>query len=192
MTTTAIAWTVAAVLWAAVLAVAGTATLNRLTRRRRHREPETPERPRTATAAAERTVPVRLVLRAIGAHRRHPAPRDKQVGEPHTGATEDFGPELRALRNAPVAPELVTAGEEELRWAQIWHDFERGFLAQVDDIFDAPLTALKEPLDAETCIRLDSAKWQTGEWSLAELRDRLAAEDLALAPNDLALTGLVM
>jgi hypothetical protein len=34
-------WIAAAVLWAAVLTIAGTATLNRLTRRRRHREPET-------------------------------------------------------------------------------------------------------------------------------------------------------
>lgn len=180
MTTIHLLWTVAAVLWAAVLAVAGTATLNLATRRRRHREPETPERPqrRTASAAAAWVVPVRLVLRAVRAHRRHPAPGDKQVGEPHTGADAAFGGELRALRDAPVAPELVTAGEEELRWAQIWHDFEHAFLAQVDDIFDPTLSLLKEPLDAETCIRLDSAKWNTGEWSLV--------------PGDLALTGLAL
>jgi hypothetical protein len=127
---------------------------------------EHPVRPQPRAATAAWTLLVQLVLRAVRAHRRTPPPRGTQVGEPHTGADAAFGGELRALRDAPVAPELVTDVETELRWAQIWHDFERDLLGQVDEIFDGPLTALKEPLDAETCIRLDSAKWVTGEFSL--------------------------
>jgi hypothetical protein len=61
----------------------------------------------------------------------------------HIGATESFGRELRALRNVQVSPELVSDIEQELRWGQIWHDFERSMQAEVDRIF-APALALAE------------------------------------------------
>jgi hypothetical protein len=61
----------------------------------------------------------------------------------HVGATENFGRELRALRNVEVSPELVSDIETELRWGLIWHDFERTMQAEVDRIF-APALALAE------------------------------------------------
>jgi hypothetical protein len=64
----------------------------------------------------------------------------------HVGATENFGRELRALRDVEVSPELVTDIETELRWGLIWHDFERSMQAEVDRIF-APALALAECQD---------------------------------------------
>jgi hypothetical protein len=61
----------------------------------------------------------------------------------HIGATENFGRELRALRNVEVSPELVSDIETELRWGLIWHEFERSMQAEVDRIF-APALALAE------------------------------------------------
>ena len=61
----------------------------------------------------------------------------------HVGATENFGRELRALRDVEVSPELITDIETELRWGMIWHDFERSMQAEVDRIF-APALALAE------------------------------------------------
>jgi hypothetical protein len=61
----------------------------------------------------------------------------------HIGATESFGQELRALRHVEVSPELVSDIEQELRWGQIWHDFESSMQAEVDRIF-APALALAE------------------------------------------------
>jgi hypothetical protein len=61
----------------------------------------------------------------------------------HVGATENFGRELRALRNVEVSPELISDIETELRWGLIWHDFERSMQLEVDRIF-APALALAE------------------------------------------------
>jgi hypothetical protein len=141
--------------------------------RPRRREPETrSERPRTPTREARlrRAVWLRLVPWRDGA----PA---------HQGATEGFGAELRALRHAPVAPELVTDVETEARWAALWHDFEQGLQAQVGGIFDRARAALMAPLDAETCMRLEAASWPTGQFSdaeVAELGALLAGEDREL------------
>ena len=60
-----------------------------------------------------------------------------RLGRPvaHEGATEKFGVELRALRSIQVSPELVSDIETELRWATIWHDFERAMQAEIDRAF---------------------------------------------------------
>jgi len=76
---------------------------------------------------------------------RRPAGRHANATGPvkHVGATENFGRELRALRNVEVSPELVSDIETELRWGLIWHEFERSMQAEVDRIF-APALALAE------------------------------------------------
>lgn len=85
--------------------------------------------------------PLALALSGSKASRR---PATASAGPvKHVGATENFGRELRALRNVEVSPELVSDIETELRWGLIWHDFERSMQAEVDRIF-APALALAE------------------------------------------------
>lgn len=180
MTTTAIAWTVAAVLWAAVLAVAGTATLNRLTRRRRHREPETPERPQPRAAAVAARPPVLLrLVRLLVLHRR-PAPgRRLPTPAPHEGASVNWSP-TRETSRAGQAPELITATEH----MAADHAFLSGISAAVnefDRLIEAELDRFLRDLP-QVRMRLAAGATPTGEWSLVELRDRLAAEDLAEVP----------
>jgi len=87
--------------------------------------------------------PLAVALSA-GITARRPAARRTGTGLfKHAGATENFGRELRALRNVQVSPELVSDIETELRWGLIWHDFERSMQAEVDRIF-APALALAE------------------------------------------------
>jgi hypothetical protein len=153
---TALAWTVTATVWAAILALAGIWVLNRVFAwhhshgRAVAREPK--EAPRaTATAARPWDLPVRLVRDLVD--RRGAAP---EPGEHHEGATEDFGAELHALRDLPPAPELVTDVETDLRWAKIWHDYEHDLQVQIDVVFAPLMSALTGPLDAKTCMELDA------------------------------------
>src|SRR5690348_12963698 len=85
--------------------------------------------------------PLALALSAAKVSRRPKTTANGAVK--HVGATENFGRELRALRNVEVSPELVSDIETELRWGLIWHDFERSMQAEVDRIF-APALALAE------------------------------------------------
>lgn len=99
---TALAWTVTATLWAGILALAGIWVLNRAFARRHRRTAvarEPKELPSTATTAARSVLS--LVRRLVQRHRPVPAP-----GAHHEGATENFGAELHALRDAPLSPEL--------------------------------------------------------------------------------------
>ena len=70
------------------------------------------------------------------------------LGRPvaHEGATENFGTELRALRDVEVSPELVSDIETELRWGLIWHEFERGMQAEIDRVF-TPALQIAAPRD---------------------------------------------
>ena len=162
MTSLQILWTLAAVFLAGALAAAGIAGLNRVHRRQRTaREPETERHSRLATLAAPWLVHLRLV-RLMVQHRR-PAPGRRQpappTGEPHTGATEAFGPELRALRDAPLSPELVPVLTE----AQAF--------AQVHDEFDALMADFRHDLDHildGICHRLDPL-WARVDWPTGEM-----------------------
>src|SRR5262249_4595919 len=90
-----------------------------------------------------------LAVVISGGTTRRPAPEEPLLAASpvkHVGATESFGRELRELRNVEVSPELVSDIEQELRWGQIWHDFERSMQAEVDRIF-APALALAECRD---------------------------------------------
>jgi hypothetical protein len=152
---TALAWTITATVWAGILALAGIWVLNRVFAwyhshgRTVAREPK--ELPSPAAPARPRRLPLRLVRNLV--YRRGAAP---EPGEPHEGATEDFGAELHALRDLPPAPELVSDVETEARWGQIWHDFERDLMVQIDEVFAPYLSALIGPLDAKTCMELDA------------------------------------
>lgn len=64
----------------------------------------------------------------------------RPVGVPHVGATEKFGTELHALRDAPVDPALISDTEMDLNWALAWHEFEQGMREEIDRVF-APLLA---------------------------------------------------
>jgi hypothetical protein len=146
---TAIAWTITATVWAGILALAGIWVIRRgfafyhSHGRTVAREPK--ELPSPATAARPWRLPVFLVWRTL----RSRTPE-------HEGATEDFGDELRALADLPPAPELVSDVETEARWGQIWHDFERDLMVQIDEVFAPYLSALTGPLDAKTCMELDA------------------------------------
>lgn len=77
-----------------------------------------------------------------------PGDDDREAsGDPveHEGATEKFGDELKALRNAPVAPELITDTEMDLQWALVWHDCEHRWQAEVDRIFAEAQAELQRP-----------------------------------------------
>jgi hypothetical protein len=98
---------------------------------------------RVISALLAIAAPLAVALSA-GITARRPDRRGTGTGPvEHVGATENFGRELRALRNVEVSPELVSDIETELRWGLIWHDFERTMQAEVDRIF-APALALAE------------------------------------------------
>ncbi len=78
----------------------------------------------------------------------------------HVGATENFGRELRALRNVEVSPELISDIETELRWGMVWHEFEMTMQAEVDRIF-APCLELVE------CADFDEVREMVGLRELA-------------------------
>lgn len=87
-----------------------------------------------------------------------PGDDDREAsGDPveHEGATEKFGDELKAYREMPPAPELVTDTENDLRWGLLWHEFEHDMQAEIDRVF-APYLALPvaddfEELREQTC-----------------------------------------
>jgi hypothetical protein len=101
-----------------------------------------------------------------------PPPPRPSAAVAHTGATEDFGRELRDLRNMPVAPELAPVlSEVEIR-------------SEVHSELDAMMAAFRHDLDHildGVCRRLDK-HWarcdaDTGQWDATELRAQLDAED---------------
>jgi len=99
---------------------------------------------RVLSALLGLATPVAMVLSGGRTSARQQALSQLSVGPVvHIGATESFGQELRALRQVEVSPELVSDIEQELRWGQIWHDFESSMQAEVDRIF-APALALAE------------------------------------------------
>lgn len=100
---------------------------------------------RVLSALLGLAAPVAVVLSGGSrTHAREQSPSQASAGAVvHIGATESFGQELRALRHVEVSPELVSDIEQELRWGQIWHDFESSMQAEVDRIF-APALALAE------------------------------------------------
>jgi hypothetical protein len=99
---------------------------------------------RVLSALLGLAAPVAVVLSGGRMSARQLAPSQTSAGSvAHIGATESFGQELRALRQVEVSPELVSDIEQELRWGQIWHDFESSMQAEVDRIF-APALALAE------------------------------------------------
>jgi hypothetical protein len=136
---TALAWIVTATVWAGILALAGIWVIRRVFvwyhshGRTVAREPkEAP--PSTAPAARPWDLPVRLVRNLVD--RRGAAP---EPGEHHEGATEDFRDELRALRDAPLSPELEPVlTEVEIR-ADVHDDLDqimRDFRHDLDHILD--------------------------------------------------------
>jgi hypothetical protein len=84
-----------------------------------------------------------------------PRPAEHPGTTEHVGATETFGRELRALREVEVSPELVSDIETEMRWGQVWYEFERNMQAKIDRIF-APY--LPEP----ECRNFDELREQVG------------------------------
>jgi hypothetical protein len=99
---------------------------------------------RVLSALLGLATPVAVVLSGGRTHASGQSSSQASMGPVvHIGATESFGQELRALRHVEVSPELVSDIEQELRWGQIWHDFESSMQAEVDRIF-APALALAE------------------------------------------------
>jgi hypothetical protein len=152
---TALAWTITAAVWAGIITLAGIWVLNRVFAwHHSHGRAPAQEPPSTATAARPWDLSLRLVRNLVD--RRGAAP---EPGEHHEGATEDFGAELHALRDAPLSPELepvLTEVETDLRWAKIWHDYEHDLQVQIDAVFAPLMSALTGPLDAKTCMELDA------------------------------------
>jgi len=114
---------------------------------------------RLVSAIRGLAAPLAVVLSGGSRTSRRPEEQSSSTGPvEHIGATESFGRELRALRDVEVSPELVSDIEQELRWGQIWHDFESSMQAEVDRIF-APALALAECEDFDDLrelIGLDS------------------------------------
>jgi hypothetical protein len=120
----------------------------------------------THRAGRAKLVPTRPVV--AGGEPSHPVR--------HVGATEGYGQVLHRLRDADIAPELMTPAEQVVA--------DHRALAGIDRARDAfemavgrVLDQLTAPLDAQTRLRLASAAEQTGELPVAELRALLAAED---------------
>jgi hypothetical protein len=140
---TAFAWTVTATVWAGILALAGIWVLNRVSAwcHSHGRAPAQEPPHRTPATAARPWRLLRLVRRLVD--RRGAAP---EPGEHHEGATEDFGAELHALRDAPLSPELEPVPSEvEIR-------------AEYHDAFDAVMKDFRHDLDHildGVCRRLD-------------------------------------
>jgi hypothetical protein len=164
VTPLAIVWIAAISLWAGILALVGIAAVRRaFTWHHSHGRAPAQEPPSPATAAPRETVPLRLVRLLV--HRRQPTPH---VGEVHEGATEDFGGELRALRDAPVSPELAPVlTEVEIR-------------TEVHDQLDKVMADFRHDLDHildGICRRLDPlwarVDYPTGEMSV--VREAVAA-----------------
>jgi hypothetical protein len=82
--------------------------------------------------------------------------RDDQEERPASGADEEFTEELRAMRMAPVAPELISDTERDLAWGLAWHEFERAMQAEIDKAFApflaaAPVADDFDELREQTC-----------------------------------------
>lgn len=133
MTPIAIAWTIAAALWAGVLALAGIWLLNRWLRRPAAREPE--EAPHETAAAAR---PWRLLLLLVPRTLRDRTPQ-------HEGATLDWSPagDLAHVGQSPELAPVLT--EVEIRY-------------EVHDQLDVMMAAFRHDLDHildGVCRRLD-------------------------------------
>jgi hypothetical protein len=132
---TALAWTITAAVWAGIITLAGIWVLNRVFAwHHSHGRAPAQEPPSTATAARPWDLPLRLVRNLVD--RRGSAP---EPGEHHEGATEDFGAELHALRDAPLSPELEPVlTEVEIR-ADVHDDLDqimKDFRHDLDHILD--------------------------------------------------------
>jgi len=85
-----------------------------------------------------------------------PDERDDQEERPASGADEEFTEELRAMKDAPVAPELISDTEMDLAWGLAWHEFERAMQAEIDKAFApflaaAPVADDFDELREQTC-----------------------------------------
>jgi hypothetical protein len=131
---TALAWTVTAAVWAGILALAGIWVIRRaFAWHHSHGRAPAQEPPSTATAARPWRLSLLLVRRALCSR------TPEHEGEHHEGATEDFGDELHALRDAPLSPELEPVlTEVEIR-ADVHDDLDqimRDFRHDLDHILD--------------------------------------------------------
>jgi hypothetical protein len=126
----------AACCFAGILALAGIWVIRRVFAwyHSHGRQPRTQEPPSPATAARPWDLPLRLVRNLVDHRGTAPEP-----GEHHEGATEDFGAELHALRDAPLSPELEPVlTEVEIR-ADVHDDLDqimRDFRHDLDHILD--------------------------------------------------------
>lgn len=154
----------------ALVFVLAAAILHRRTRTRR--EPET--RPPLLLRLVRRLVrTVRSGGHPDGITRLleyQPPARTAPVPVAHTGATEEFGAELHALRDTQVCAELETEVEAIGRYHAHFDQMMADFRHDLDHIADG------------VCRRLDPY-WErvdcaTGEWDVAGLRALLDAEDL--------------
>jgi hypothetical protein len=73
-----------------------------------------------------------------------------------SGADEEFTEELRAMRMAPVAPELISDTERDLAWGLAWHEFEHAMQVEIDRVFApflaaAPVADDFDELREQTC-----------------------------------------
>lgn len=149
--------------WAFVLFLAVFVAVRRL----RPREPESePIHP----APPARTGTVLLwMVRDLVKRRRKPTA--------HEGATEDYGAELRSLRNIPVSPDLASTSEVDIR-AEVHDALWDPISAAIDD-FDAALEAVLDRLlvdDPQLRMRLPAKFDDTGQYEVAELEALLAEE----------------
>lgn len=93
-------------------------------------------------------------------------------GREASGADAKYRDELRAMRDIPVAPELISDGEMDLAWGLIWHDFEAAMQKEIDRVFAPYLAAL--PVDVHSfpavVALVDGAdKLPTGEYRLVSV-----------------------
>jgi len=85
-----------------------------------------------------------------------PTQDDEPDDREASGADEEFTEELRAMRLAPVAPELISDTEMDLAWGLAWHEFERAMQAEIDKAFApflaaAPVADDFDELREQTC-----------------------------------------
>lgn len=137
-------------------------------RRLRPREPESEPLDPSTPSPRTGTVLLRMVRQLV--HRRRKAPS-------YEGATEDYGAELRSLRNIPVSPDLASTSEVDIR-AEVHDALWDPISAAIDD-FDAALEAVLDRLladDPQLRIRLPASVDDTGQYEVAELEALLAEE----------------
>lgn len=156
---TALAWTIAATVWAAILVLAGMWVLNRVfARYHSHGRAPAQEPPHhtPATAATDGTVHLPVVRDVV----------DSRCPIPHEGAVPGWSP-LAEVEDVGLAPELTTTGEQMVADHRALAGISKA-IDTFDEVIERALDELLRDLPKER-MRLAASGQTTGEIDLHEL-----------------------